>query len=257
VLRALVEKLSRDRVVRRRLPAAFGGAGLYVSPDASLNLWKRDLAQIDPLLFQLAAELVRPGAVVWDVGANVGLFAFAAAYRAGRSGRVLAVEADDWLAALMRRSAATAGPAYAPVDVLAAAVADRYGVADLWIAGRGRAANHLESVPGSTQTGGRRESRKVVTVTLDGLLDGVPAPDFVKIDVEGAEVLCLQGAERLLSEVRPVVVCEVTGENADAVGDRLRGHGYTLFDAAEAPDRRQPLAAPAWNTLALPPAGAA
>lgn len=252
MLRALLERLSRDRVVRRRLPRDLGGAALYVSPDAALKLWKRDLAQADPLLLRLAAELVVPGSVVWDVGANVGLFAFAAAHRAGPTGRILAVEADDWLAALVRRSAAAAGPVYAPVDVLAAAVADRPGIADLWIAERGRAGNHLRNVPGSTQTGGRRESRKVVTVTLDGLLDGFPAPALVKIDVEGAEALCLQGAGRLLSEVRPAVVCEVTEENTGAVAEQLRQHGYTLFDAAAAPELRRPLAAPVWNTLALP-----
>jgi FkbM family methyltransferase len=255
-LRTLLEKLSRDRIVRRRLPADLGGAALYVSPDAALKLWKRDLAQADPLLLRLATELVAPGNTVWDVGANVGLFAFAAAHHAGPSGRVLAVEADDWLAALLRRSAATVGPAYAPVDVLAAAVADRSGVADLWIAERGRAGNHLRSTGGSTQTGGRREVRKVVTVTLDDLLDAFAAPRLVKIDVEGAEALCLQGAERLLSEVRPTIVCEVAEENGGAVGDRLRRHGYTLFDAAAPADRRQPLAAPVWNTLAVPPSGA-
>jgi FkbM family methyltransferase len=252
VLRALLEKLSRDRVVRRRLPPEHGGHALFVSPDAALKLWKRDLAEADPLLLRLAAERVGPGDVVWDVGANVGLFAFAAAHRAGPSGRVLAVEADDWLAALVRRSAAGAGPGYAPVEVLAAAVADRPGIAELGIALRGRAGNHLLSVPGSSQTGGRREARKVVTVSLDWLLDWFPAPRLVKIDVEGAEALCLRGAERLLREIRPVLVCEVAEENAAEVGDRLRASGYTLLDAAAAPDRRRPLAAPVWNTLAVP-----
>jgi len=252
VLRALLERLSRDRVVRRRLPRALGGAALYVSPDAALKLWRRDLSQADPLLLRLAAELVRPGAAVWDIGANVGLFTFAAAFRSGPAGRVLAVEADDWLAALVRRSAAAAGPAYAPVDVLAAAVADRPGVADLWIAERGRAGNHLRTAGGSTQTGGHRETRKVVTVTLDGLLADFPAPELVKIDVEGAEALCLQGAGRLLAEVRPAVICEVTAENAEAVAEQFRRHGYALFDAAAAPELRRPLAVPVWNTLALP-----
>jgi FkbM family methyltransferase len=253
--RALLERLSRDRVVRRRLPPEHGGAALFVSPDAALKLWRRDLAQADPLLLGLAAELVRPGQVVWDIGANVGLFAFAAAHRAGPTGHVIAVEADDWLAALLRRSASTAGPAYAPVDVLAAAVSDRTGVADLRIAERGRAGNYLGTVPGSTQTGGHRETRKVVTVTLDSLLDAFPPPHLVKIDVEGAEALCLRGAEHLLATVRPVLICEVTADNTTEVGDRLRSHGYTLFDAAEPPGSRPPLAAPVWNTLATPGPG--
>jgi FkbM family methyltransferase len=254
VLRAIAERWSRGRVVRRRLPAELGGHALFVSPDAALKLWRRDLRQTDPLLLGLAAELVRPGDTVWDVGANVGLFAFAAAFAAGPSGRVTAVEADDWLAGLVRRSALAAGPVYAPVDVLAAAVADRAGIAELCIASRGRAGNHLRTVAGSTQTGGSRETRHVVAVTLDSLLDAFPPPRLLKIDVEGAEALCLRGAERLLAEIRPLLVCEVAAENAAEVGARLRWHGYTLFDAALPADRRSPLASPAWNTLALPAA---
>ena len=70
--------------------------------------------------------------------------------------------------------------------------------------------------------------------------------------MEGAEALCFRGAERLLREIRPVLVCEVSGENAAEVGDRLRRSGYTLLNAAAAPGERLPLSAPAWNTLAVP-----
>lgn len=251
MLRRAIERWSRDRVVRRRLPPEFGSHALFVSPDASLRLWRRDLRRADPLLLGLAAELVRPGDRVWDVGANVGLFAFAAAFLAGPSGAVLAVEADGWLAGLLRRSAESAGPAYAPVEVLAAAVAESPGVAELHIAARGRAGSHLGDVAGSTQAGGVREVRQVAAVTLDGLLATSPPPRLVKIDVEGAEARCLRGAGRLLAEVRPVLLCEVSEPSAREVGERLLGLGYTLYDAEVPPGRRRPLATPAWNTLAV------
>jgi FkbM family methyltransferase len=253
VIRSLLERLSRGRVLKRRLPAEHGGHALHVSPDAAMKLWQRDLGAVDPFLLTMAGELVRPGMTVWDVGANVGLFAFAAAFAAGPTGRVLAVEADPWLAGLLQRSAETAPPAYAPVEVLAAAVSDAPGTVELCIARRGRAGNHLSNVPGSTQTGGTREVRQVPAVTLDGLLDRSPAPQppqVLKIDTEGAEILCLRGGARLLREVRPVLLVEVTDENADGVGDLLSGHGYTMFDAGSS--RREPLGRPAWNTLALP-----
>jgi FkbM family methyltransferase len=253
VIRSLLERLSRGRVLRRRLPAAHGGHALHVSPDAAMRLWQRDLGAADPFLLRIAAGLVRPGMTVWDVGANVGLFAFAAAFAAGPTGRVLAVEADAWLAGLLQRSARTAPPSYAPVEVLAAAVADTPGTVELCIARRGRAGNHLKAVPGSTQTGGTREVQQVAAVTLDGLLDHRPAPQVVKIDTEGAELLCLQGAGRLLREVRPVLLCEVETANVQAVGDLLHAHGYTLFDAAAHPGGGR-IAQPVWNTLALPPA---
>ena len=252
MIRSLLETLSRGRVLRRRLPAAHGGHSLYVSPDAAMKLWKRDLGSVDPLLLRMAAELVRPGMTVWDLGANIGLFSFAAAFAAGPAGRVLAVEADGWLAGLIARSAREAPASHAPVEALVAAVADAPGIAELCIARRGRAGNHLLRVPGSTQAGGTREVRQVAAVTLDTLLNRFPAPQVVKIDIEGAELLCLRGAARLLREIRPVIFCEVTGENAGEAGTLLRGYGYRLFDAATPAGGRQPLGRAVWNTLALP-----
>lgn len=251
-LRSLLERLSRGRVVRRRLPEEHGGHRLFVSPDAAMKLWQRDLAAVDPVLLGVARERVRPGMTVWDIGANVGLFAFASAYAAGPSGRVVAVEADEWLAGLVGRSARDAPPSYAPVEVVSAAVSDSPGEVELCIARRGRAGNHLRSVAGSTQTGGTREVRRVRAVTLDSLLDLHPAPELLKIDVEGAEHLCLRGAGRLLREVRPTIFCEVAHENTEEVGALFRGFGYTLFDAGQPAPGRRPLAKPAWNTLAVP-----
>ncbi|HEV3459561.1 MAG TPA: FkbM family methyltransferase [Thermoanaerobaculia bacterium] len=250
--RALLERLSRGRVLKRRLPPDLGGHTLLVSPDAAMKLWRRDLRQVDPLLLRLARELVRPGATVWDVGANVGLFAAAAAFLAGPAGRVVAVEADGWLAGLLRRSAGTAPADHAPIDVLSAAVAAAVGVADFVLASRGRAANHLAGVPGSTQAGGARGVQKVVTVTLDWLLGWFPAPDLIKIDVEGAELECLRGAGGLLGRERPVILCEIADDNAAAVGRLFAAADYQIYDAAQPPAERRPLAAPVWNTLAVP-----
>lgn len=50
------------------------------------------MARVDPALMRLAAETVGRGDIVWDIGANLGLFSFAAAVAASPSGRVLAVE---------------------------------------------------------------------------------------------------------------------------------------------------------------------
>lgn len=239
-------------MLKRTLPAKVGGSAIFVTPDASLRFWRHNLAAADPALFDTAAELVQPGEVVWDIGANVGLFTFAAAGLAGPTGRILAVEPDTCLVQLLRRSARLNSGARAPVEVLPAAVSDVVGTGQLHIAKRGRSSNYLSGA-GLSQTGGCREQQLVVTVTLDWLLDGYAAPALVKIDVEGAEDRVLRGAARLLSTVRPVILCEVSEENAGVVSSVLRSCGYALLDADLRPSLRQPLESAAWNTLAWPP----
>jgi hypothetical protein len=65
----------------------------------------------------------------------------------------------------------------------------------------------------------------VRVVALDDL--DLPAPAFVKVDVEGSEVAVLDGAARLLREARPVLVVETHETNAE-VADRLEALGYRL-----------------------------
>jgi len=252
IVRSVVERISRRVVLRRRLPREYGGHRIYVSPDASLRFWRRDLRSADPFLFDICAELVADGDVVWDVGANVGLFALAAACRASESGAVLAVEPDPFLVRLLRRSSHGLPAPSAPVEVLHAAVSDRQGIATFTIASRSRAASHLASVDGSSQAGGVRDTVEVVTVTLDDLLVTRRAPAILKIDVEGAELLCLQGATRLLSTARPVILSEVAGRNSAAVERLLRQFDYTLQDASVPKPARTRLDFAPWNTLAFP-----
>lgn len=189
-VRSHAEQWSHRIVVRRRLPVPYSQARIYTSSEGGLRYLKPTLRHVDPMLLSVVEETVRRGDVVWDVGANVGLFAFAAATRAGSDGRVLCLEADTWNVALLRRSAATQPSSSARVDVLPAAVSDAVGVARFEIAKRNRSTNALEGM-GSNQTGGVRETQLVPTVTLDLLANHFPIPSVLKIDVEGAEALVL------------------------------------------------------------------
>ena len=255
VLRSLLERLSRGVVLKRRLPAEFGGLALFVSPDASLKYWKRDIRKTDSALLDAAKSLVGPGDVVWDVGANVGLFSFASAGLAGKSGQVLAIEPDPWLADLLRRSVDLNRNSGCSVDVLSAAAGGQMGVAVLNIARRGRATNFIAGHEPSTQAGGVRSVVKVVSITLDWLFDHWAAPSVVKIDVEGAEASVLQGATRLLRDIRPRIMCEVSDANREEATAILRGAGYTLHDAGAPAGASPQLSQCAWNTIALPVGG--
>jgi FkbM family methyltransferase len=245
--RAAAERLSHRIVLPRQLPAPFRQVRIYVSSEGGLRYLKPSLAGVDPPLLRVVDEVVRPGAVVWDVGANLGLFSFASAAAAGPSGRVLAVEPDAWLVALLRRSAAR-NHGIAPVDVLPVAVGDSAGVGRFHVARRNRSTSHLDGF-GTAEAGGIRRTELVPIVTLDSLLDHFPRPDVLKIDVEQAEVLALAGAPSVLAS-RPVLVCEVARENAARVRQLLHPFGYRYYDSTVPSQFRRPLDQVPWALLA-------
>ncbi len=78
-MRRILKTLGRNVVLKRHLPREFGSAPLFVTPDSALGYWRSDIAKVDPFLLSMVRELVRPEMTVWDIGANVGLFSFAAA----------------------------------------------------------------------------------------------------------------------------------------------------------------------------------
>lgn len=261
--RHLAERISHRLILRRRLPPPFQKTRIHVTSEGGLRYLRPSLADVDPMLTRAARELIRPGHIVWDVGANVGLFTFAAAAAAkaagaavpGRNadglhtGMVLALEPDTWLVNLLRRSLRIPNDR-APVEVLPVAAGARTGVAGFCIATRNRSTNYLRGF-GTAEAGGVRQEQTVPVFALDDLLAYFPPPDLLKIDVEGAEVEVLTGAGRLLHEFRPTVICEVAARNSAAVTEILFGAGYEVFDAMLPLADRRPLSAAPGATLAL------
>lgn len=250
-IRKISERLSRGIVFGRHLPRDLGGRKILVSPEVGLRYWFLGLAKVDPFLLSIVRTLVHPGDVVWDVGANIGLFAFAAASRVGPAGRVLAIEPDTWLIDLMRRSSKMQSRRSAPVDILAAAVSERVGVDHLHIAKRARAANFLRGA-GTPESGGIREDQLVLTVNLDWLAKTYPPPTHLKIDVEGAELSVLRGGHDLLSTIRPIVICEVSATSFHDVSAVLRDCGYRFAPEERPSSDKSGGRTPIWNILAYP-----
>jgi FkbM family methyltransferase len=248
-LRSMLERSTHRLVVRRRLPRPFAAARICASTEGGLRYLRPNMAKVDPVLIGLVRELVHPGDVVWDIGANLGLFTFAAAVAAGPAGRVLAVEPDPLLVTMLNRAAGL-NTSHAHVDVLAAAVSDAVGIGRFHIARRNRSTSHLDGF-GTTQTGGTRMVHVVTTVTLDWLADRLPPPTVVKIDVEAAEVQALTAAASVLRR-RPQIICETAAENAAAVREILAPYDYTFYDADQPANKRHPQQFPPPNTLAVP-----
>jgi FkbM family methyltransferase len=153
------------------------------------------------------------GGVFYDIGANLGFFSLLGAHIAGLDeGRVYAFEAAPDNAEAIRVNAAL--NAIANVEVLAVAVADQ--------AGRGR----LQVVDDQSWSklvdyGEHPFTERVIEVELVAIDDlvasgRVPAPDVVKIDVEGAELAVLNGMRDTIARHRPAIICELHDTHASS-----------------------------------------
>lgn len=212
------------RVVKRlAVVVPFGEArGLrFRAPGGTLGY---ALGLEEPLVQRALRAHLRPGQTFYDLGANVGFFTLLGARRVGPSGRVYAFEPLPEAAAQLRANVARNG--FAHVEVVEAAASDRAGTATLLVGAASQVAK-LEGAPGPLGVPAR--SVQVPVVALDALVESgaIAPPDFVKIDVEGAETAALRGMEQTLRRHRPGVLCELHGTHAD-VAAVLRACGYEL-----------------------------
>jgi FkbM family methyltransferase len=138
-------------------------------------------------------DLTRPGDVVWDVGANVGLYTRRFLESVGTGGYVVAVEPVPSNAASLRELAPPER-----LRVVEAALADSNDHMPLDVSGESGETSSIGDGPGALRV---RVVRGDTLVT-----EGVRPPQIVKIDVEGFEGDVLDGMPDLLRGVRSVIV---------------------------------------------------
>ena len=148
--------------------------------------------------------LLRPGAVLYDIGANVGFFTLLAARLVGPSGRVVAFEPEPSSVSTLRYHVARNW--LDNVIVVDAAASDQEGIAML-------------SGSGSAGRLGGDAGTPVSTVTIDAYCRraSLPAPDVIKLDVEGWEFPVLTGMHETLQTTRPVLLIEFHGSTRNGV----------------------------------------
>jgi FkbM family methyltransferase len=146
-------------------------------------------------------DAIAPGMIVVDGGANMGGYSLLASRRAGAEGRVFAFEPDPNNFARLVKQVGHLTNAEPVQKAIAAASGESLLFLDSFHAGH-------------TLVDGRVGERGIsvgVTSLDDFVRDhSLPGIDVVKLDIEGAELLALDGMQRLLrSERRPVILCEV------------------------------------------------
>lgn len=167
-------------------------------------------------------EHLRAGMTVYDVGANIGFFSLLAARLVGSAGRVVAFEADPEVAGRLRENAARNDFSWIAVEQQAVCA----GPHEVFFQ-RADATSSPDRGLGRVVKEETAGTIRVSCISLDDYASAGAYPDFVKCDVEGAEVEVFRGAERLLRDKRPMILCEMhSEENKRILCDQFAGLGY-------------------------------
>jgi FkbM family methyltransferase len=196
---------------------------------------------------QIYVSLIRRGDVCFDVGANNGDVSLLLARLAGYSGSVVAFEPVWPMYAQMCRHLQRDIHLKAPIIPLPIGLADTDRDATIQVPdgnfGFGSMSSAIEwkSALSSTMAETKIASYEVRLQSMDSFLaaSSLPKPVFMKIDVEGAELLVLRGANEMFSRgARPLMLIEVFAPWERAFGYRpwellswLLERGYRLLFA--------------------------
>jgi len=223
-------------------PFYVGATGLGHRPEqarvAGVSLWSPSQweAQLLPAhersVLAALSRVVQQGDVVWDIGANLGIFALQFSQLVGPAGRVLCIEANPVCVYFLRANLET--NAATNVDILPVAASDTARPVEFTInydnsnLGLVRASCFFETKLGQ---------RIVVdALPLDSLIDELqlPPPNVVKMDIEGAEAHAIAGLSRTLETQHVSLILELHGRAAArdtlALLDPL-GYRYEIIES--------------------------
>ena len=221
-----------DMIKRIRIP----GIGPFdINLKKNRAFWLRDPLMLEVFPITFFKELINPGDTVYDIGSNVGLY-----MRFGldcfNAGKVIAFEPMIENYKILKRNIQLSTN---PQNIIAMpyAIADFDGEADFQIDDVQTATAALDIITNGEASLGRKQLglkplvQKVQCYKLDTLISEgkIPIPDVIKIDVEGAEMLVLQGAAELIKQHKPRMMIEMHGpEKARSVCNHLFNLGYHI-----------------------------
>ncbi len=195
------------------------GINIFFDPNGS---WQRKMlsGQYDPYLFESLKSIDTQGKIIFDIGSHIGFHSLLFARLTGEKGKVYAFEPNKVNVERIKLILNKNQDVSKIVRVHTIAISNKVGYEDFVLN------NDIESGRSSgnfikgADTFWEKEtyykkgffSDKVETISLDQL-DSVlgikDLPDIMKIDVEGAEYMVLLGAERLISNKKPIIFIEV------------------------------------------------
>lgn len=219
IARSHVRRYPEGQVIETR-----GGGRMYIPPDPHFIGFLTGLHEEHVL--RVMRDVIDPGSLCFDVGANIGYFTVMMSALAGPTGCVHAFEPEEANFGLLRLNASLATLNEAPVIARNEAVSDECGFVSLVDGG--------ESTLHQVFKRADVPSPGVLTkaTTLDSMMGEIGSRKIrlLKVDVEGHELSVITGAEKLFdSRAIENLIIEVTpGSDAARLEELIRPHARTI-----------------------------
>jgi len=185
----------------------------------------------------LLSALLSEGMTYVDVGANIGHHALIAASRVGGRGAIHAFEPAPAMFEALRRNMNL--NSCRNVSCNNCALGDQAGLAQFYLSDISHSC--ANSLGRTVHVTGRQVSVSVRTLDDYSVAAAINRLDVLKVDVEGAELMVLRGAERTIRQFQPLIVLEFSkhtiafGYEAAELAQTLRNLEYELFRVGTMP----------------------
>jgi FkbM family methyltransferase len=207
------------------------GKGLWIHLNPRFEMEYLE-GNYESAVWRILHSQLKPGTVLYDVGAHIGLFSLIAARDLGVQGSVFVFEPDP---SNLRRIEEHASRNRLALGIIPKAAWFTDGRMKFQRACFQSSLNRGAIADDNLAIG--ESSIEVETVTLDSFGRTHALPSIIKIDVEGSEAAVLRGSEEIFRSAKPVVICEI--HHAQAASDVIRwlqARGY-VFEWVEDNER--------------------
>jgi FkbM family methyltransferase len=222
-----------ERVAIRRIvenPVLIDGHRFFYRPEDSGSIISANTGRFESETYQTMFNILSSGMTMVDVGAHVGWYTLLGARLTGPSGYIYAFEAAPSTAELLQKN--VLANEYSNVTVVNKAISHKRGKENFFI-------DDYSSGGSSLFISGReKNSIEVETISLDEFFqeEAWPPIHLVKIDIEGAEKLALEGMRELCRrnpQLKLIVEINLKAFSLEELLNTLQSCGFSRFRALE------------------------
>jgi len=161
---------------------------------------------------KLINKFCKPGSFCIDLGASGGYHTLPLSCLCGPGGKVFAFEPNPESYLILKRSIQR--NKLRNVFLHSYAVADRTGEMVFTSAGSIDGLGHLVGLESDLREDSEQIKYIVQTISIDEFIEkeAISRIDLIKMDIEGAELLCLKGMKKTLQNYKPVIIGEFGSE---------------------------------------------